>query len=80
MPSPASTRRAQAADYLDAALDGKTIGIGGSITVQEMGLADRLAKHNTVLWHWKTQDPTVRREATDGPGVPDLCQRPGGDR
>ena len=43
---------AQAADYLDAALDGKTIGIGGSITVQEMGLADRLAKHNTVLWHW----------------------------
>ena len=43
---------AQAARYLDAALDGKTIGIGGSITVQEMGLADRLAKHNTVLWHW----------------------------
>ena len=43
---------AQAADCLDAALDGKTIGIGGSITVQEMGLADRLAKHNTVLWHW----------------------------
>ena len=43
---------AQAAGYLDAALDGKTIGIGGSITVQEMGLADRLAKHNTVLWHW----------------------------
>lgn len=43
---------AQAADYLDAALDGKTIGIGGSITVQEMGLGERLAKHNTVLWHW----------------------------
>ena len=43
---------AQAADYLDAALDGKTIGIGGSVTVQEMGLAERLAKHNTVLWHW----------------------------
>ena len=43
---------AQAADYLDAALDGKTIGIGGSVTVQEMGLGERLAKHNTVLWHW----------------------------
>ena len=43
---------AQAAYYLDAALDGKTIGIGGSITVQEMGLGERLAKHNTVLWHW----------------------------
>ena len=50
---------AQAADYLDAALDGKTIGIGGSVTVQEMGLGERLAKHNTVLWHWAgstTQD------------------------
>lgn len=50
---------AQAADYLDAALDGKTIGIGGSITVQEMDLGERLAKHNTVLWHWAgstTQD------------------------
>ena len=43
---------AQAADYLDAALDGKTIGIGGSVTIQEMGLAERLGSHNTVLWHW----------------------------
>lgn len=50
---------AQAADYLDAALDGKSVGIGGSVTIQEMGLAERLAKHNTVLWHWAgstTQD------------------------
>lgn len=50
---------AQAADYLDAALDGKSVGIGGSITVQEMDLGERLAKHNTVLWHWAgstTQD------------------------
>ena len=28
-----------------------------------MGVYDLLARHNTVLWHWKTQDPTVRREA-----------------
>lgn len=44
---------AQAADYLDQALDGKTIGIGGSITVQELGLAPRLAGHNKVIWHWQ---------------------------
>ncbi len=43
---------AQAADYLDAALDGKTVGIGGSMTVQEMGLAERLSKHTQVLSHW----------------------------
>ena len=43
---------AQAADYLDAVLDKKTIGIGGSVTIQEMALAERLGKHNQVLWHW----------------------------
>ncbi len=43
---------AAASDYLDAALDGRTIGIGGSMTIREMGLADRLALHNQVIWHW----------------------------
>ena len=38
--------------YLDAVLDKKTIGIGGSVTIQEMALAERLGKHNQVLWHW----------------------------
>ena len=37
--------------------------IGGSVTLDTMGVYDLLARHNTVLWHWKTQDPTVRREA-----------------
>ena len=43
---------AQAADYLDAALDGKSVGIGGSVTIQEMGLAERLGTHNRILSHW----------------------------
>ena len=43
---------AQAADYLDAALDGKTIGIGGSGTIRDMGLAERLSTHARVYWHW----------------------------
>ena len=43
---------AQAADYLDAALDGKTIGIGGSVTIRDMGLAERLSTHARVYWHW----------------------------
>ncbi len=50
---------AQTADYLDAALDGKSVGIGGSVTIQEMGLAERLREHAQVLWHWAgstTQD------------------------
>ena len=44
--------KAEAADYLDHALDGISIGIGGSVTIQELGLYDRLAAHNTVYWHW----------------------------
>lgn len=43
----------EAVDYLDGVLDGKTIGIGGSLTVQEMGLYPRLSAHNTVHWHWE---------------------------
>ena len=49
----------EAAAYLDGKLDGKTIGIGGSMTIRDMGLDQRLEKHNQVIWHWKggtTQD------------------------
>lgn len=53
----------EAATYLDGQIDGKTVGFGGSVTLDTMGVYDLLARHNTVLWHWKTQDPTVRREA-----------------
>ena len=43
---------AEAAAYLDSAIDGTTVGVGGSITVKEMGLYDKLAAHNEVFWHW----------------------------
>jgi hypothetical protein len=43
----------EAADYLDTRLDGAVIAFGGSVTLQEMGLYERLAAHNTVYWHWK---------------------------
>ena len=43
---------AQAIDYLDGVLDGKTIGIGGSVTIRDMGLAERLSTHARVYWHW----------------------------
>ena len=45
---------AEAADYLDGAIDGTTVGIGGSKTIDQLGLYDRLAEHNTVWWHWRT--------------------------
>ena len=41
-----------AADYLDGAIDQTTVGFGGSVTTQELGLYDRLAAHNETHWHW----------------------------
>lgn len=42
----------EAADYLDGKLDGRTIGMGGSMSIQQMGLPERLAAHNTFYSHW----------------------------
>lgn len=48
---------AQAAEYLNSVIDGVSVGIGGSMTVEQMGVYDRLQSHNTVHWHWKGGDP-----------------------
>lgn len=45
---------AEAADYLDREIDGKTVGIGGSMTLTQMGVGERLAAHNTLRSHWHT--------------------------
>lgn len=42
----------EAVDYLDKKLDGRTIGVGGSVTIRDMGLAQRLEGHNQVAWAW----------------------------
>ncbi len=41
----------ECADYLDEKIDGTTVGIGGSVTVAQLGLYERLKTHNRVLWH-----------------------------
>ena len=40
-----------AADYLNQAIDGKTVGFGGSMTLEAMDLWNRLNAHNTVYSH-----------------------------
>lgn len=40
-----------AANYMNSQIDGKTVGIGGSATVSQMGLFEMLSTHNTVVWH-----------------------------
>lgn len=53
---------AAAADYLDAAIDGVSVGIGGSMTIEEMGLAPRLAAHNALFWHWHPTEGVTAAE------------------
>lgn len=42
-----------AVDYLDREIDGTSVGFGGSVTLQEMGLYPRLSAHNQCFWHWE---------------------------
>lgn len=56
---------AQAVDYLDGKLDGMSIGFGGSQTVRDIGLFERLASHNTCIWHWDKERNVQPKEATD---------------
>ena len=46
----------EAADYLDSIIDKTTVGFGGSVTLDEIGLYEKLAVHNKVSWHWRIPD------------------------
>lgn len=56
---------AEAADYLDRAIDGVSVGIGGSMTVREMGLAERLGSHNALYWHWQPAEGVTAAETLE---------------
>lgn len=53
----------EATDYLAQSISGKTVGIGGSVTIRQMELYDRLTRDNTVYWHWVTDDMPTRVSA-----------------
>ena len=43
---------AEAADYLAGSIQNTTVGFGGSMTLKEMGLYEKLGETNKVYWHW----------------------------
>ena len=45
-----------ATEYLNASIDGKTVGFGGSVTLEQMGVLPLLAKHNKVLFRFDNPD------------------------
>ena len=54
---------AEAAEFLVQTLHGTSIGIGGSVTVDTLGVYDRLCGSNKVFWHWKNHAPETRERA-----------------
>ena len=58
-----------AADYLDEKIRGKTVGFGGSVTLEQMGLYDRLALNNEVFYHNRLPGGMTRAEVCKEAGA-----------
>ena len=52
----------EAAEYLNSQIDNASIGFGGSVTLDKMGLYDMLSTHNNVLWHHIPKDGKTKNE------------------
>ena len=55
----------EAADYLAGAIQNTSVGMGGSKTLDELGVYDRLKETNEVFWHWREPGiPTLDKALT----------------
>ena len=52
----------EATEYIDRKIDGKTVGFGGSVTLEQMGLYEKLTTHNSVDWHQRIPDGKTSKE------------------
>lgn len=62
----------EAADYIASQIDNKTVGFGGSVTLDEMGLYEKLAAHNDAKWHWRIPEGKTVGDMRDEAGVADV--------
>lgn len=46
----------EAVEYMNREINEKTVGMGGSTTINQIGLYEKLAPHNQVFWHWRLDD------------------------
>ena len=51
--------------YLASQISDKTVGVGGSVTVKDMGLYDSLKANNTIYWHWSIPEGKTSRDMLD---------------
>ena len=47
---------AEAAEYLNGKIDGTTVSFGGSMTLKQMGMFEKLGAHNTIYDHWNVPE------------------------
>lgn len=57
--------REHAVAYLNESIDGTSVGFGGSMTLEQLGLFPSLGRHNTVFWHWKQNPEDARASAAN---------------
>ena len=55
----------EAVEYLVREISGKSVGFGGSVTLEQMGLYEALSGHNEVHWHHRIPENMTRREVID---------------
>ncbi len=54
---------AEAAVYLTDSIQNTTVGFGGSMTLKELGLYEKLGETNKVYWHWILPDGMTQDDA-----------------
>jgi len=52
----------EAVKYLNMQIDNQTVGFGGSMTLEQMGLYEVLKSHNTVFWHHRIPKGKTSKE------------------
>ncbi|MBP3416293.1 MAG: lactate utilization protein [Spirochaetaceae bacterium] len=63
---------AEAVEHMNSQIDGKTVGMGGSMTLDAIGIYEKLASHNEVFWHQRTPEgktPNEIKAAANGADV-----------
>lgn len=53
---------AEAVEHMNSQIDGKTVGMGGSMTLDAIGIYEKLASHNEVFWHQRTPEGKTPNE------------------
>lgn len=63
---------AGACDYLNTAIDGESVGFGGSMTLEKMGLYERLCTHNEVHWHQRIPEGKTSKQVREAANAADI--------